>query len=121
MLQRLGGFDPRFFLYWEETDVCKRVEDAGYQVWAVPGASASHIGGASSPEDGSRYAGCISEHYYKSRRYYLVKHQGWLKATLVELLEFQLLLALSLVDAIRGRGWGRLLPRLQAPLFSQPR
>jgi GT2 family glycosyltransferase len=120
VLQSLGGFDPRFFLYWEETDVCKRLEDAGYQVWAVPGAQATHIGGASSPADGSRIAGCISEHYYKSRRHYLQKHHGWLTATVVELAEFGLLALLSVADVLRGRGWGRILPRLQAPLFSLP-
>jgi GT2 family glycosyltransferase len=120
VLQKLGGFDPRFFLYWEETDVCKRLEDAGYQVWAVPGAQASHIGGASSPADGSRISGCISEHYYKSRRHYLQKHHGWLAASVVEVAEFGLLALLSVTDALRGRGWGRIRPRLQAPLFSRP-
>lgn len=120
VLQALGGFDPRFFLYWEETDVCKRLEDAGYQVWAVPGAKATHIGGASSPSDGSRIAGCISEHYYKSRRHYLQKHHGWLTASLVEVAEFGLLALLTVTDGLRGRGWSRIRPRLQAPLFSLP-
>lgn len=121
LLQKLGGFDPRFFLYWEETDLCQRAEDLGFETWAVGTAVARHIGGASSVEDGTRIGGCIAKHYYESRRYYMVKHHGWLAATAAELLEAVLLGARSLLDAARGRGWGRIRPRLQVALLSQPR
>jgi GT2 family glycosyltransferase len=121
LLRQLGGFDPRFFLYWEETDLCQRAEDLGFETWAVGAAVARHIGGASSVEDGTRIGGCIAKHYYESRRYYMVKHHGWLAATAAELLEAVLLGARSLLDAVRGRGWGRIRPRLQVALLSQPR
>ena len=29
---KLGGLDENFFLFWEETDLCKRAVDAGYKV-----------------------------------------------------------------------------------------
>lgn len=38
----VGGFDARFFLYWEDADLCRRLLDAGWQTWHHPGASATH-------------------------------------------------------------------------------
>lgn len=120
LMTRMAGFDPRFFLYWEETDVCQRAEDLGFEVWAVGNAVANHIGGASSTEDDTRISGCIAKHYYQSRRYYMIKHHGWLAATVAELGEALLLGLRTLGDLLRGRGWTRLRPRMQAALLSQP-
>lgn len=33
---KLGGFDERFFLFFEDTDLCRRVKEAGYEVWYRP-------------------------------------------------------------------------------------
>jgi GT2 family glycosyltransferase len=120
LMKRLNGFDPRFFLYWEETDLCHRVEEAGFDVWAVGNAVAHHVGGASSSPDDTRIGGCIAKHYFQSRYYYMVKHHGRLAATIAEVGEFVLLVMRSLVDVARGRGLYRLRPRMQAPLLSQP-
>jgi N-acetylglucosaminyl-diphospho-decaprenol L-rhamnosyltransferase len=120
LLRRLGGFDARFFLYWEETDLCRRVADAGFEVWATGAAVAKHIAGASSVDDGTRIAGCIGQHYYQSRRHYLVKHHGRFAATVAEAGEFVLMGLRTGVDLLRGRAPTRMLPRLQARLFSRP-
>lgn len=119
-VKSLGGFDPRFFLYWEEVDLCKRIEDSGFGVWALPEAVAWHIGGVSSSQDASRINGCISSHFFQSRRYYMVKHHGWIAATLAELGEFCLVGIRTLLDAVRGRGTDRIKPRMQARLLSMP-
>ncbi len=48
VFQRVRGFDERFFLYWEDADLCRRVRDLGYSVRYVPQARVTHAGGASS-------------------------------------------------------------------------
>jgi N-acetylglucosaminyl-diphospho-decaprenol L-rhamnosyltransferase len=120
IMKLLGGFDPRFFLYWEEIDLCRRAHGIGYETWAVGAALAYHVGGASSPPDNTRVDGCIAKHYYQSRHYYMTKHHGAVAASSAELAEFVLLALRALVDAFRGRGMGRLRSRLQARLLSQP-
>lgn len=47
MLESLGGFDERFFLYYEETDLCRRAKQAGWKVLFTPAAGVIHEGGAS--------------------------------------------------------------------------
>jgi len=50
-LERVGFLEPRFFLFWEETDFCYRAQRAGWEVWTAPKAkiwhkvSSSFIGG----------------------------------------------------------------------------
>jgi len=47
LYDKLGGFDPRFFLYSEETDFCLRLRELGFEIGLVPEVSVSHIGAAS--------------------------------------------------------------------------
>lgn len=47
-LHKVHGFDERFFLYWEDADLCKRLRALGYHVRYVPGATAIHRVGHSS-------------------------------------------------------------------------
>jgi GT2 family glycosyltransferase len=47
-LEQVGGFDERFFLYWEDADVCRRLRARGCHVRYVPAATAIHRVGQSS-------------------------------------------------------------------------
>jgi GT2 family glycosyltransferase len=47
-LAAVGPFDPRFFLYYEEVDLCKRIKQKGCSIWYWPDISVVHIGGESS-------------------------------------------------------------------------
>lgn len=121
LLEELGGFDPRFFLYFEETDLCRRALDSGSELWAVGTAVAHHSGGESAVRSGECVVdGCIRHHFYRSRFYYLVKHHGWLAATTTEALE---LFILAMCDAGRmmlGRRSRSLRARLRAPILRLP-
>ncbi len=49
--ETIGLLEPRFFLFWEETDFCFRAERVGFEVWTAPKAkiwhkvSSSFVGG----------------------------------------------------------------------------
>ncbi len=47
LLRRLGGFDPQFFYYYEDVDLCRRVWNAGYPILYTPEPSIMHLCGQS--------------------------------------------------------------------------
>ena len=46
-LAKTGLFDPQFFLYCEEVDLCRRIKAAGFKVLYWPDVVVTHIGGES--------------------------------------------------------------------------
>lgn len=42
IIDQLGNFDERFFLFFEDTDLCRRVWNTGYEVWYIPQAKVVH-------------------------------------------------------------------------------
>ncbi|MFW6027680.1 MAG: glycosyltransferase family 2 protein [bacterium] len=52
---QVGGFDPDFFMFGEDTDLCWRVRRKGYYVAIHPGIEVTHVGGHSTgPAFGQR-------------------------------------------------------------------
>jgi GT2 family glycosyltransferase len=47
--RELGGFDERFFMYYEDTDLTRRYLQRGYPIAASAAVLVSHVGGASAP------------------------------------------------------------------------
>ncbi|MGN6608726.1 MAG: glycosyltransferase family 2 protein [Jatrophihabitans sp.] len=41
------GFDPAYLFYWDEIDLCRRLDQLHWQVWFEPAAGAMHLGGGS--------------------------------------------------------------------------
>ena len=47
VFQRINGFDPQFFLYFEDIDLCRRLSKFGYQNYVAPAVKIIHLGGGS--------------------------------------------------------------------------
>lgn len=47
-LAQIGLLDERYFMYTEEVDLCYRLHMAGWELWYVPQAAVTHLGGGSS-------------------------------------------------------------------------
>lgn len=75
---QIGRFDEDFFLYFEEIDLCRRIRDAGYEVYFVEGAGVKHIGSLATGmgDETKRMPG----YWFVARRRYFVKHHGRLYA-----------------------------------------
>lgn len=43
----VGGFDPDYFMYYEDLDLCRRWRASGGSIWVDPGFRLMHVGGAS--------------------------------------------------------------------------
>lgn len=122
-IRDVGGFDPRFFLYFEETDLCRRLRSAGWELWADGAAQAFHHLGLSARQvDPSLTGGdCLSDHFYRSRYYYLSKHYGFLAAAASETAELAAKGCRDFVRAVLHRpGRGELRSRLKAPVYRWP-
>lgn len=79
-LESVGLFDPRFFLYYEETDLCRRIKAAGFEVLYWPDVVVTHLGGESSRELRPTGAVGISNSELwrmRSTLLYYRKHHGW--------------------------------------------
>lgn len=76
--EKVGGFDPKIFLYFEDNDWCLRMRKAGWHVYHFPRVSITHGGGRSASQnpDGPR-------HYRKSLAYFHAKHYGVLSCLIL--------------------------------------
>ena len=90
-LQAVGHFDERFFLYYEEVDLCRRIAAAGYEIWYWPEVQVTHLGGESSKtvtsEDFSSSGSQLTLWRMRSALLYYRKHHGLLGAWLAARLE----------------------------------
>ena len=71
LLDEIGFFDERFFLYHEEVDFARRAANAGWETWYVPASEAIHEGMGS-----ARGQYNVEKRKQRSRRKYWIKHHG---------------------------------------------
>jgi GT2 family glycosyltransferase len=73
ILEDIGGWDEKFFMYVEEVDLCYRVKKLGYKIWYLPKWNITHLGGASSKT--SEFS-LISE-YEGVKKFYKKFYPAW--------------------------------------------
>jgi N-acetylglucosaminyl-diphospho-decaprenol L-rhamnosyltransferase len=70
--ERIGGFDERFFLYAEETDLQRRIADRGWEIHWAPDFVVTHIGGSS----GLAEREAVREHFFAGADRYIQRYHG---------------------------------------------
>ncbi|ODG99016.1 glycosyltransferase [Nostoc sp. KVJ20] len=80
----LGGFDENFFMYFEESDLCQRVQYQGYKIIYTPHISLIHLKGYSI----QKAANIMAIEYRRSQIYYYQKHRPWWEQLLLRIYIF---------------------------------
>jgi GT2 family glycosyltransferase len=71
--EEVGWLDPDFFVYSDETDLCKRLADAGHHTLYVPAARAIHHEQLANDRDAG---GRRVVEFHRNRDRYMRKHHG---------------------------------------------
>jgi GT2 family glycosyltransferase len=79
LFHTLGGFDEKFFMYFEESDLCQRARNQGYKIIYTPEVSLIHLKGHSTQKTASPMA----MEYRRSQIYYYYKHRHWIEQILM--------------------------------------
>jgi len=86
VLDAVGTMDERYFLYFEEVDLCRRARDAGWACWYVPASRVVHLVGQSSGVTSRETAlERRPRYWFESRRRYFVEHHGRAQTMLADL------------------------------------
>jgi N-acetylglucosaminyl-diphospho-decaprenol L-rhamnosyltransferase len=86
MLDRIGGLDENYFLYFEETEFCWRAKRAGFSMWYVPESRIVHIGGQSTTVTERNAAPKrLPDYWFESRRRYFLTTAGLGRTLLIDL------------------------------------
>lgn len=104
-LEGLPLFDERFFMYYEETDLCRRLAKSGYGVWFVPDVRVTHIGGESAkkvPQHFDVSGSQISLWRLRSEYLYLRKNHGLFAVLAHACIEMTLHMARMAVNSFRA-------------------
>jgi len=72
--EQVGGFDERYFMFFEDTDLGERLGHAGWTNLHVPTAVVTHVGGASWR---ARPAPMIRAHHASALRYLKGRYHRW--------------------------------------------
>ena len=78
VIDQVGLFDPRYFLYFEEVDHCFAAKRAGWSVVFLPGVNVVHLGGESAKSDGPITSGAqqVESLQIESSLLYFRKNHG---------------------------------------------
>lgn len=91
--EAVGGFDPRYFMYFEDVDLGDRLGRAGWLNVYVPSAEVTHVGGHST---GRVSAKMLAAHHTSAYQYLADRHRGPLWAPVLAVIKLGLALRLKL-------------------------
>jgi GT2 family glycosyltransferase len=110
LVDQIGLFDPRYFLYFEEVDHCRAARNAGWSVIFYPFTTVVHIGGESAKSRGpiTRTGRQISKLQIESKLLFYRKHHGLPGILLALALSTARLLLAAVKDIIKPRDTSRM-------------
>jgi GT2 family glycosyltransferase len=81
IVAQVGGLDEAYFMYSEELDWCRRIQDAGWQIVYLPTAQVLHYEGKSSEQ------AVTARHinFQRAKLRYFRKYHGWLVTAVLRL------------------------------------
>jgi GT2 family glycosyltransferase len=94
----VGGFDESFFMYYEEVDLCYRLERAGWKIQYAPGTVIMHVGGAST----NRQRAAMLQQLYKSLCHFYQQHYSGSQKIQLRLILTYLMLRNIIKDTVRS-------------------
>ncbi len=74
VFERTSGFDPDYFMYFEESDWQKRMDDIGLKRYIIPGPKIIHLEGGSDSSKSHIWSPNRLKNFYKSQKIYHHKH-----------------------------------------------
>lgn len=104
VFREVGLMDEGYFLYYEETDFCRRAQRLGWSFWYLPQSRVVHLVGRSTGVTGvSNQRRRRAVFWFESRRRYFIKHHGVAYAVLAD----AALAAGTALEMVVGRLRGR--------------
>ena len=101
--EQVGGFDPSYFMYCEDMDLCRRLGEAGWSSVYVPSAVITHTGGHATERVASAM---LAEHHRALYRYLSRQYAGPRLAPVRALLAVGLWARYLLATRVRSVGDG---------------
>lgn len=103
--EEVGGFDERFFMFFEDTDLCLRLRNLGCRMWFIP-----EVGGVHDWGEGGQVAGWRRAlwHHQSALKYFRKHHPGLISSLFLPLaLAVNFALRVLLLFLFRESRWWR--------------
>lgn len=99
-VEEVGGFDPGFFMYCEDIDICLRMRAGGWRIYYLPEAAVGHYRGRSSAQLGGESELSVwgAAQYARSIIRLYGKHYGETKTFLLRVI-------LVVTSVLKAIGW----------------
>lgn len=107
---KVSGFDPSFFMYYEDSDLCVRIKKQGYDIVNVPQAEIIHLEGKSFHVSRER-----DQRYFSGRQRFFQKHYSATYNKVADTLNTTTLCIATVLCRLTGKqdAWQKYHQRLQ--------
>lgn len=104
VFEGVGLMDESFFLYFEETDFCRRARSVGWKIWHEPASRVVHLEGQTTGVTGAnRSSRRRPQYWFDSRTRYFRKHLGRTGALAADLIYLAGLIGWRVHSRARGK------------------